>query len=78
MIKHGSVITTTRRFQARYGTRLCKRTVQTNYAEWNVHGTVHHFNEGKLGHPKTARTLLFVLISALSLVVVMSNGKFLI
>ena len=41
IIKHESMITTIRRFQARYGTRLCERTVQTNYAKWNVHGTVH-------------------------------------
>lgn len=56
MIKHGSVITTIRRFQARYGTRLSKRTVQTNYSKWNVHGTVLNLNKGNSGHPKTART----------------------
>ena len=76
MIEHGSVITTFRRFQARYGTRLYKRTVQTNYAKWNVHGSMHNFDKGNLGHPKTARTLLFVLISAFSLMVVIFNVKF--
>ena len=69
MINHGSVITTFRRFQARYGTRLCKRRVQTNYAKWNVHGSVHNFNKGNSGHPKKASTLLFVFISASSLMV---------
>ena len=75
IIKYGSVITTIRRFQTRYGSRLCKRTVQTNYAKWNVHGSVHNFNKGNSGHPKTAR-ILFVLISAFSLMVVMLNVKF--
>ena len=76
IIEHGSVINTFRQFQARYGTRLCKRTVQTNYAKWNVHGSVHNFNVGNSCHPKIARTLLFVLIRVFSLMVVMLNVKF--
>ena len=56
MIKHGSVTTTIRRFQVRYGTRLCKRTVQINYAKWHAHGIVHNLNKENSGPPKTART----------------------
>ena len=56
MIKHGSVITTIRRFQTKYGRRISKRTVQTNFAKWNAHGTVHNLNKGNSGPPKTART----------------------
>ena len=49
---NGSVIKTIRRFQARYGIRLPKRTDQSNYAKWRVHVTVHNFNKENSGHPK--------------------------
>lgn len=56
MIKDGSVTATIRRFQARYGKGLCKRTVQINYAKWNAHGTVQNLNKGNSGPPKAVRT----------------------
>ena len=52
MIKHGSVMKTIRRIQARYEIRFPKRTVQTNYAEWWGHATVQNLNKENSGHIK--------------------------
>ena len=49
IIKHGSTITTLHRFQAKYGKKLFKRIIQTNYVKWKVHGTIFNLNKGNSG-----------------------------